>query len=111
MEPQAKGSTELALRHMTMRSMLCSFCRFAAAVKDAVVDAIDELYLANCDAEAAAHNLVGLAQGSNLGALHSSAEVVHCMASGRWIVLVFTLAVQRASVITQWQARHKSLSL
>jgi hypothetical protein len=33
-----------------------------------VVDAVDELYLANCDAEEAAHNLVGLAQGSSLGA-------------------------------------------
>jgi hypothetical protein len=32
-----------------------------------VVDAIDELYLANCDAEQAAHNLVDLAQGSSLG--------------------------------------------
>jgi len=37
-------------------------------VKDAVVDAVDELYLGNCDAEAAADNLVGLAQGSSLGA-------------------------------------------
>ena len=42
----------------------------AAAVRDAVVDAVDELYLANCDAEEAAHNLVGLAQGSSLGALY-----------------------------------------
>jgi hypothetical protein len=43
----------------------------AAAVRDAVVDAVDELYLANCDAEEAAHNLVGLAQGSSLGALEN----------------------------------------
>lgn len=45
-----------------------SFCCCAAAVKDAVVDAVDELYLGNFDAEAAADNLVGLAQGSSLGA-------------------------------------------
>lgn len=47
----------------------------AAAVRDAVVDAIDELYLANCDAEQAAHNLVGLAQGSSLGA-HDIFQIV-----------------------------------
>lgn len=46
-----------------------------AAVKDAVVDAIDELYLGDCDAEGAADNLVSLAQGSSLGAPHGSITV------------------------------------
>ena len=39
----------------------------AAAIKDAVVDAVDELYL-QCNGAQAAVNLVSLAQGSSLGA-------------------------------------------
>jgi hypothetical protein len=53
----------------------------AAAVRDAVVDAVDELYLANCDAEEAAHNLVVLAQGSSLGALSNPQTAVVCTRS------------------------------
>ena len=53
-------------------------CVVAAAVRDAVVDAVDELYLANCDAEEAAHNLVGLAQGSSLGALSKRQTALVC---------------------------------
>lgn len=43
-----------------------------------MVDAVDELYLANCDAEEAADNLVGLAQGSSLGALSNTPTAAVC---------------------------------
>ena len=47
----------------------------AAAVKDTVVEAVDQLYL-QCDALQAARNLAALAVGGTLGELGSLEEVV-----------------------------------
>ena len=53
---------------------------FCSGVKDAVVDAVEELYLKpssglSSDPQQAAHNLVSLAQDSSLGRLVSSSLI------------------------------------
>ncbi len=59
--------------------------RSYAAIKDAVVTALDQLYLQTEDPLAAASNLAGLAAGATVGELGSLEEVVVHLMRGELI--------------------------
>ncbi len=59
--------------------------RLRAAIKDAVVTALDQLYLQTEDPLATAANLAGLAAGATLGELGSLEEVVTHLMRGELI--------------------------